>query len=72
MPKMHKKKSIDINAPAEKVYSILNDFNHWRPWSPWLIQEPEAEDKVLESGKFNEWDGKRVGAGNMPNRFRST
>ena len=65
MPKMHMKKSIDINAPAEKVYSILNDFNHWRPWSPWLIQEPEAEDKVLESGKFNEWDGKRVGAGNM-------
>ena len=65
MPKLDVKKSILINAPAEKIYKIISDFNNWRPWSPWLIMEPEATMTVAEGGKYYEWEGKRVGTGNM-------
>lgn len=58
-------RSIDIEAPASKVYSKLNDFKEWTPWSPWLIMDPEAEVKIAENAKFYEWEGKRVGSGKM-------
>lgn len=65
MPKTHVKKTIVIDAPAHRVFSIINDFHHWTIWSPWLVAEPESEVKVREDGKFYEWEGKRVGAGEM-------
>ena len=65
MSKLDIRRSIDINAPAEKVFTILNDFHQWRPWSPWLACEPEAKVDVREDGKYYEWTGKRVGSGNM-------
>ena len=30
-------RSIGINAPPEKVYALINDFNQWGHWSPWEI-----------------------------------
>lgn len=65
MPKIHVQKSITINAPLEKVYDTIKDFHHWQAWSPWLLSEPEARVKVNEDGKYYEWEGNRVGAGNM-------
>lgn len=65
MPKTHVKKSIVIDAPAHRVFSIVNDFHHWSIWSPWLVAEPEARVKVREDGKFYEWEGNRTGAGEM-------
>lgn len=65
MPKMHVEKSIEIQASEEKVFNTLNDFNHWSIWSPWLIQEPEARVKVAEDNKSYEWEGDRIGSGNM-------
>ncbi len=65
MPKMNIERSTVIDAPAETVYAILNDFNQWRPWSPWLITEPEAKVTVAEDAKSYEWVGKRTGTGNM-------
>ena len=65
MPKIHVSRNVNINASPDEVYKILSDFNHWRAWSPWLIQEPEATNKVSDDGKLNEWEGERVGSGNM-------
>lgn len=65
MPKMHIRKSIQIKAPAEKIFNKLNDFNHWTAWSPWLIQDPEAKVAVGDDAKYYEWEGPRVGSGNM-------
>ena len=65
MPKMNIKRSITIDQPVDKVYPILNDFNHWTAWSPWIIMEPEAHVKVAEDSKYYEWKGKRLGEGNM-------
>ena len=65
MPKMHIDKAVTIEAPLPKVFDILNDFHCWPGWSPWLICEPESVLKIREDGKYYEWEGKRVGSGNM-------
>jgi len=65
MPKMNIERSIKIDASKEKVFQKLNDFNEWMPWSPWLIMEPEAKVNVAEDSKSYEWEGDRIGSGNM-------
>ncbi len=65
MPKMHIKKTIDIKAPIEKVYTTLNDFNQWTPWSPWIIMEPETVVTVADDKKSYKWEGDRIGTGQM-------
>jgi len=62
---MNVERTIRIDAPVEKVYRTVNDFNHWTAWSPWLIMEPNAKVNVSDDAKFYEWDGKQVGSGNM-------
>ncbi len=63
MPKTHVEKSISIAASAEKVKSVVSDFNHWKAWSPWFILEPETTVSVSSDGKTQEWEGKRIGSG---------
>ncbi|MCB9224176.1 MAG: SRPBCC family protein [Crocinitomicaceae bacterium] len=58
-------RSILIDKKPEEVYSLLSDFHHWKPWSPWLILEPEVAVHVREDGKFYEWSGDLVGSGEM-------
>ena len=65
MPALNIKKSTRIEAPAEKVFDVLSNFNHWQAWSPWLIMEPEAQVKIAEDAKSYSWEGNRVGSGNM-------
>ena len=65
MPKMHIERSINIDAPADKIYKVVSDFTDWRPWSPWLLMEPEAKVTVADDAKSYTWDGHRVGSGNM-------
>lgn len=65
MPQVQVKKTITINAPAEKVYDVIGDFTQWRVWSPWLIMEQEVRVNVAESKQSYEWAGNRVGSGNM-------
>lgn len=65
MPKFNVKKTIQIDAPAEKVYTIVRDFKQWPRWSPWLIAEPECRLDFSEHGRSYSWDGKIVGAGEM-------
>lgn len=65
MPKIELNRSIEINASPDKVFKVLNDFNHWSAWSPWLILEPETVVKVAPDAKYYEWEGNRIGSGNM-------
>jgi len=65
MAKLSISKSIQIDAPVEKVYQTVNDFNHWTAWSPWLIMEPEVQTEVSDDAKHYSWEGERVGSGNM-------
>lgn len=65
MFKINISKSIEINASADKIYKVLGDFNHWKYWSPWLLLEANAQVKVSDNAKYFEWEGKRIGTGNM-------
>ncbi len=65
MPKMTIDKSILINKSPEDIYPKLNDFNHWTPWSPWLIMEKGVAVNVADDAKYYEWQGDLVGSGNM-------
>lgn len=65
MPKIHVSRSVDIHAAPEKVHSLINNFNAWQAWSPWLIADPEATVKVAADGKSYAWEGPVTGAGEM-------
>jgi predicted transcriptional regulator YdeE/uncharacterized protein YndB with AHSA1/START domain len=65
MPKFTVSKFNLINAPIEKVFQTINDFNTWRSWSPWLVTEPDAEVVVAKGGKSYTWKGNRTGSGSM-------
>ncbi len=65
MPAFHISRSITIDTSPEKVFSILNNLNTWKEWSPWLIMESGVDITVSEDNKYYEWKGKRVGSGNM-------
>lgn len=65
MPKLHIQRETIIHAPVDRVFSMVKDFSHWSDWSPWLIMEPEASVNVTDDGSFYEWEGTRVGSGNM-------
>ena len=65
MPKMKVIKSIYIDSAPEKIYPIISDLNNWQEWSPWVIAEPRAQLNVASDGKFHEWDGDIIGAGNL-------
>ena len=65
MPAMNVSRSIELNASTESVFNTLNNLHTWSSWSPWLIMEPGVEVDVSEDGKYYEWNGDRVGSGNM-------
>ena len=64
------KRSIDIRAPADKVFALINDFRQWPKWSPWEKLDPNLQRTLsgAEAGRGSvyEWQGnKQVGAGRM-------
>lgn len=65
MPKLVISKSVHINATAEKVYSVISDFNQWQVWSPWMIMDPKVKVTVAPDAQYYEWEGDSVGSGNM-------
>jgi hypothetical protein len=63
-------RSIEIKAPAEKIFPQLNNFRHWRNWSPWENLDPNLQREYSgpESGvgAIYAWQGnKKVGKGRM-------
>lgn len=69
VPKFHIEKSIEINAPAERVRQSILDYHQWEIWSPWLCMEPSAkidfEATAATPGHAYSWEGDMVGAGRM-------
>lgn len=59
-----------INAPPEKIFALINDFNQWPVWSPWEKLDPNMARTLggAPSGKgaTYAWQGnKDVGKGRM-------
>ena len=63
-------RSASINAPADELFPLINDFHNWAPWSPYEKKDPAM--KKSHSGASNgvgavyAWEGnKEVGRGNV-------
>jgi len=58
-----------IDAPAAKVFALINDLHAWGQWSPWERADP-AMKKTYEGpdagvGARSAWEGPKSGVGSM-------
>jgi uncharacterized protein YndB with AHSA1/START domain len=63
-------RSVSINAPPERIFSLISDFHQWLTWSPYEQKDPAMKRTYggAERGKgaVYAWDGDRnVGSGRM-------
>jgi uncharacterized protein YndB with AHSA1/START domain len=61
-------RSIEIVAPPEAVFAIVDDFNRFNEWSPWAGYDPAMQTKVAGkgAGATYEWSGNdKVGHGKI-------
>jgi hypothetical protein len=59
-----------VQAPAEKIFPLINNFHQWAQWSPWENRDPAMKRTFsgAESGRgaVYAWEGnKNVGSGRM-------
>lgn len=63
-------RSASINAPAEAIFPLINDFKHWPEWSPFEKLDPNMKRTLsgADSGKgaAYAWEGNnKAGKGRM-------
>jgi len=63
-------RSLDINAPAERVHACIHDFHRWTAWSPWEKIDPSMQrsysGEPAGKGAVYAWNGNgKAGAGRM-------
>ena len=63
-------RSTTINAPADKVFPLINDFHRWAEWSPWEKLDPDMKRSfggpAAGVGTTYGWTGNsKVGEGRM-------
>jgi hypothetical protein len=68
--KFRVERSAEMNAPAEAIFPLLNDFHQWAVWSPWEKMDPNLKRTFSGPdsgvGATYQWAGnKKVGEGRM-------
>ncbi len=63
-------RSASIQAPPQKVFALINDFNAWGAWSPWekkdLAMKRTFGAVTVGKGAHYAWEGNQeVGQGRM-------
>jgi hypothetical protein len=63
-------RSIEIHAPPEKIFALVNDFHEWPKWAPQDKEDPSMQRNYggAESGvgAFSDWSSRgSAGAGRM-------
>ena len=63
-------RSATINAPAQRVYALIEDLRQWEQWSPWEELDPNMQHTYTGAergvGAVHEWKGnKKAGEGRM-------
>lgn len=63
-------RSAVMEAPAPKIFNIVNDLHHWGAWSPWAKLDPNAKVTIDGApsgvGANYAWSGNgKVGEGKM-------
>lgn len=61
--------SIEIDAPQEKVFELVQDFKNWNTWSPWYKYQKDAENNLqglgTKVGDIISWAGDLIGDGEL-------
>lgn len=60
----------NIQAPAERIFGLINDFHRWDTWSPWEKLDPAMKKTFAGAangkGALYEWAGNsKAGQGRM-------
>jgi uncharacterized protein YndB with AHSA1/START domain len=64
-------RTLDIQAPPERVFALINDFHRWGSWSPYETKDPAMKRTMSGpasgTGAVYEWEGDtgKVGSGRM-------
>jgi uncharacterized protein YndB with AHSA1/START domain len=62
-------RSIEIAAPVEKVFGLIQDFRAFNTWNPWVKMDPEIQltyrGPQAGAGAVSAWTSKKVGEGSM-------
>jgi Polyketide cyclase / dehydrase and lipid transport len=63
-------RSVDLQAPPERIFAQINDFKSWAAWSPWEKLDPDMQRSFSgassgEGAKYAWVGNKKVGEGSM-------
>jgi hypothetical protein len=63
-------RSVIIEAPAERIFGLIDDFRQWEGWSPWAKIDPAMKTvfagPATGPGSSYAWEGNnKVGKGEM-------
>ena len=67
---IHIERSVEIQAPPERIFGLINDFHNWHQWAPQDREDPTMKrtfsGPVNGVGAESEWTSKgRAGTGRM-------
>jgi hypothetical protein len=67
---LHVERTTSINAPPDRIASLISDFHSWNAWSPYDKKDPAMKRSFSGApagkGAVYEWDGdSNVGQGRM-------
>ena len=67
---VHVERSATIQAPAQRIFDLINDFHNWPRWSPWEKLDPAMKKDMggppSGVGSFYGWEGNsKAGKGRM-------
>jgi ribosome-associated toxin RatA of RatAB toxin-antitoxin module len=52
---MFVRKTILIHKSPNEIFPLINNFNSWPQWSPWLIADPNTRLDFENNGKYYRW-----------------
>ena len=64
-------RSIEVNAPVDRVFDQVNDLRNWEKWSPWKRMDPTMvmtfSNPPVGQGAFYKWESqdKHMGRGTL-------
>lgn len=58
-------RSVQIDAPAERIFPYLNDLDAWLHWTPWGDVASELRGPSSGEGAQRVWDDPRLGSGSL-------
>jgi len=66
-PTFHIERSIIIEKPASEIITTVSDYNTWKNWSPWALNDPAqvvtVSGKPGTVGHVQTWEGQINGKG---------